>query len=287
MSKIVSEVNSDPDFYDMYDAKGMKHYFKSGGGGFAYEDKLYQQYRTLGLVPRTFVPAGAANDLPDLMMNVAPSMFSDGGSPANYRVKKEIKVEIKLNTAADFGQSGLKCRPDGTWYLDGQDSPEGRQMRKLLETMGVPRIVQRVWGKAGRPRIFDHKGLAKDMPQRDLEYDRNNFKDIMLKSSDAPTVSTLFNYYGTKRTFYIQIGGYGLYYMAQDPAQLSSIGVKKFDGTLKLRIRRKPSGSSREPWKYRFSTALLIDKKPTKSGFDLDAVSDPLYFLDPDFIVVP
>lgn len=284
MPKIVSEVNADPDYYDMYESKGMSHYFKSGGGGFMYEDKLYYQYKQIGLVPSTFVPAGAANDLPDLMMDVAPSLKSSGGGPG--KPKKRIKVEVKLDTAADFGQSGLKCRPGGEWYLDGQDSPEGRQMRALLNAMRVPQIVQRVWGPAGRPRIYEHVGPAKNMSQRDLEYDRENFKDIILKGGDAPSVNTLFSYYGTKQTHYIQIGGYGLYSMAGDPAGLGSIGVKKFDGTLKLRIRRKPSGSRTEPWKYRFSTALLIDKKPSLSGFNLD-VSDEeaLYFLDPGFKV--
>lgn len=282
----VNEVNSDPDYYDMYEAKGMSHYFKSGGGGFMYEDKLYYQFKELGLVPQSFVPAGAANDLPDLMLDVAPSTKRTGGTPA--KPKRRIKLEVKLDTAADFGQSGLKCKPDGTWYLDGQDSPEGRQMRSLLSAMGVPRIVQKVWGPAGRPKIYSHTGPAQNMSQRDLDYDRENFKDIMLKGSDAPSVNTLFSYYGTKTTHYIQIGGYGLYFMSSDPAGLSTIGVKRFDGTLKLRIRRKPSGSRTEPWKYRFSTALLIDTKPSRSDFDLDDYSadELLYYLDPGFKVV-
>jgi hypothetical protein len=59
--------------------------------------------------------------------------------------------------------------------------------------------------------------------------------------------------------------------MSSDPLNLQQIGVKRFDGTLKLRIRRKPGGSRTEPWNYRFSTALLIDRKPTKSGFSLDS----------------
>ena len=219
------------------------------------------------------------------MTYAAPSTKATGGAPA--KAKKTIKLEVKLNTAADFGQSGLKCRPNGTWYLDGQDSPEGRQMRALLTAMGVPRIVQGEWGGAGRPKIFSHPGTAASMPQRDLDYDREHFKDIMLKGSDAPQLQTLFTYYGTKDTNYIQIGQYGLYYMAADPAGLSTLGVKKFDGTLKLRIRRKPTGSRTEPWKYRFSTALLIDKKPTPSDFDLDEVPDPLYYLDPAYKVVP
>jgi len=73
-----------------------------------------------------------------------------------------------------------------------------------------------------------------------------------------------------------------LYYMQSDPANLKKHGVKRFDGTLKLRIRRKAGGSSGEPWNYRFSTALLIDSPPSVSGFSFDQASeDILRALDP------
>jgi hypothetical protein len=277
MPKKVSEPNNDP---DAYDKKGMKHYFKSGGGGFMYEDSIFERCKELGLVPKTFTPAGAANDLPDLLLSVAPG---------NTKKKQDIKIEIKLDDKADFGQSGLKCKPNGQWYLDGQKSPEGEQMRKLLAAMKVPEIVQKEWGTAGVPRKFSAKdGGTRKMNERDINYDHEHFKDIMLTGADAPSLETLFKYYGTKKTYYIQIGGHGLYYMQKDPANLKSIGVKKFDGSLKLRIRRKPGGSRTEKWNYRFSTALLIAKKPSKTGFSLDSnqsEEDLLYFLDPNNIV--
>ena len=110
----------------------------------------------------------------------------------------------------------------------------------------------------------------------------------MLTGADAPSLETLFKYYATKKTYYIQIGGHGLYYMKKDPANLKSIGVTKFDGSLKLRIRRKAGGSRTEKWNYRFSTAFLIAKKPSKTGCSLDSrqsEEDLLYFLDPNNIV--
>lgn len=69
MSKKISEPNLDLDAYDL---KGMKNYFKSGGGGFMYEDSIFERCKKLGLVPKTFTPAGSANDLPDLLLSVAP-----------------------------------------------------------------------------------------------------------------------------------------------------------------------------------------------------------------------
>jgi hypothetical protein len=277
MTKKLSEPNLDKDAYDL---KGIKHYFKSGGGGFMYEDSIFERCKELGLVPKTFTPAGSANNLPDILLSVAPGQSTK---------KQDIKIEIKLNDKADFGQSGLKCKSNGEWFLDGQKSPEAEQMRKLLNAMGVPKIVKKIWGPFGVPRKFSVKdGGTKKMNERDINYDREHFKDIMLTGSDAPKIETLFRYYGTKKTYYIQIGGKGLFFMQNDPANLKSIGVKKFDGTLKLRIRRKAGGSINEKWNYRFSTALLIDKSPSNSGFSLDSSQseeDLLYYLDPNSIV--
>lgn len=274
------EVSGDPDYYDLWESGGSRGYFKSGGGGFLYEDYLYVKCKELGLVPPGFAPAGSANDLPDLKLRVA------GVGKKQYvkGIRPEIaKIEIKLNTEADFGQSGLKWASGRNWYLDGQNSQEGLMMRNLLNRMGVPQKVNAAWGKYGPPRKFSVKNIGKDMLKKDYEYDIQNFKDVILTGSEAPNVTTLFQYYGSKQTHYIQIGGgYGLYYMSSDPLNLKTIGVQKFDGTLKLRIRRKPGGSRTEPWNYRFSTALLIDKKPKKSKFDLEQSGEDLVqFLDP------
>ena len=279
MSKIVTENSGEPDYYDIWESAGGRGYFKSGGGGFLYEDYLYSKCKELKLVPPGFAPAGSANDLPDLKLRVAgvgARTYTKGIQP------KIAKIEIKLNTEADFGQSGLKWAVGRNWYLDGQNSPEGLQMRTLLNRMGVPAKVNASWGQYGPPRKFTAANTGRNMSKRDYEYDIQSFKDVILTGPDAPNVTTLFTYYGTKQTNYIQIGGgKGLYYMGTDPLNLKSIGVKLFDGTLKLRIRRKPGGSSTEPWNYRFSTALLVDRKPSRSNFDLEQSGEDLvYYLD-------
>lgn len=279
MAKIVTDNSGDPDYYDIWESSGARGYFKSGGGGFLYEDYLYSKCKDLGLVPHGFAPAGSANDLPDLKLRVA----GVGQKTYTKGIQPQIaKIEIKLNTEADFGQSGLKWAPGRNWYLDGQNSSEGLQMRTLLNRMGVPAKVNAAWGQYGPPRKFTASKIGRDMNKRDYEYDIQSFKDVILTGADAPNVTTLFSYYGSKQTNYIQIGGgYGLYYMGSDPLNLKTVGVKPFDGTLKLRIRRKPGGSRTEPWNYRFSTALLIDKKPKKSNFDLEqSGEDLLYYLD-------
>ena len=61
-----------------------------------------------------------------------------------------------------------------------------------------------------------------------------------------------------------------MYYMAGNPGNLP---VPKFNGSMKLRIRLK-RGSSTPIYNYRFTTALQVVQKPTKSKFDIDSSMD-------------
>jgi hypothetical protein len=290
MAIIQGEVQGDSDYYDIWDSAGAKGFLKSGGGGFAYEDYMFTRMKSLGLVPPGFAPAGSSNLLPDLKIRVAGPGKSTLDSRGRFNASgfastrtQEGKVEIKLNTSADFGQSGLKWSVGRKWYLDGAGSPEAVEMRNLLNQLRVAEKVNAAWGKYGPPKKFTAAKTGRDMLQADYESDIRLFKDVIMNGADAPQTSILFNYYGSKGTHYIQIGGgYGLYYMNSDPLDLKKVGVKKFDGTLKLRVRRKPGGSSTEPWNYRFSTALLIDNNPTRSGFDLEQSAEDIQIsLDP------
>ena len=77
--------------------------------------------------------------------------------------------------------------------------------------------------------------------------------------------AALWNYYAAKQNYYIQIGGYGMYYMQQNPAQLP---IPQFSSSMRVRIRVKRGGSVL--YNYRFTTALQIVQKPAKSKYDLD-----------------
>ena len=290
MAIIQTEVQEDPDYYDIWDSAGARGYLKSGGGGFVYEDYIFSKMKSLGLTPPGFAPAGSSNLLPDLKIRVASpgkSVYTSRGqfntSAFSNTITQIGKVEIKLNASADFGQSGLKWSPGKNWYLDGAGTIEAIAMRNLLTRLQVAQKVNAQWGKYGPPRKFSAAKTGRDMSPADYQYDIQYFKDVIMSGSNAPQTSTLFTYYGSKGTHYIQIGGgLGLYYMSSDPLNLKKIGVKKFNGTLKLRIRRKPGGSGSEPWNYRFSTALLVDRKPSQSGFDLEQSSEDIMLaLDP------
>ena len=58
--------------------------------------------------------------------------------------------------------------------------------------------------------------------------------------------------------------------MASNPANLP---VPRFNGAMKLRIRLKRGGST-PIYNYRFTTALQVTQKPSKSKFDIDTSMD-------------
>jgi hypothetical protein len=149
------------------------------------------------------------------------------------------------------------------WILGGADTASAKQMREFLTAVKVPETVNQVWGPKGPPRKFTVP--FSQYKQEDVDHDYKNFTDQFVDiPSDAVSI-----YYNTKDTYYIQIGGYGLYYMGKDPANLE---VPKFTLGLKLRIRLKRGGSS-PIYNYRFSTAIqAVNGTLSKSKYDLDTI---------------
>ena len=248
-----SEDNTqDKDYYDLPSNVNNK--------GFVYEEYIFELLKDQNLVPAGFTPAGADNSAPDCK-------FLWNGQSYN--------LEIKLDEKADYGQSGLKYNISAKkWFLDGKNTIQDRTMRENLKQLGVENFVNSrdAWGGSGIPRLFEKKAKNEKITWGDKEYDYKTFPDKYIPIDN----NTLSSFYNSKKIYYIHIGGYGTYYMGQDPAGMSRFtDIRKFNGTLKLRIRKK--GSSSTP-NYRFSTALLIDKKPTKSNFDITQ-SDSLDFL--------
>lgn len=222
--------------------------------GFLYESKINKDLKKHKLQSPSFVPAGADSNAPDAMLTL--------------RGPKDYKVEVKLDMAVDFGQGSLDYDVEtGKWSLGGADTDSAKQMREFLEAVKVPAIVNKAWGPKGAPRKFTVP-LSK-FKQKDVDYDYEHFTDtFVVIPSDAVS-----NYYNSKKTYYIQIGGgkHGLYYMGSDPAK---IGCAKFSPTLRLRIRLKRGGSM-PIYNYRFSTAIqAVTGTLAKSNMSLDDVDD-------------
>ena len=220
----------------------------AGQRGFLYERSIFNKLKGKGITPRGSKPAGSNPNLPD-------AVFIYQGQPYN--------LEVKLDLRTDFGQGTLNYT-DGIWTLGGASTPEAEEMRRLLSSLGTAEFANEEWGKKGAP----NKGTIQtsDFTQEMVREDYRRFTDKFL----SVPLSSLYNYYAAKNTYYIQIGGYGMYYMAANPGNLP---VPKFNGALRLRIRLKRGGST-PIYNYRFTTALQVVQKPSMSKFDIDKSMD-------------
>ena len=133
-------------------------------------------------------------------------------------------------------------------------------MRRLLRSVGTEQFVNQRWGVHGAP----NKGtvIPEQFTQAMVNEDYRKFKDNYLT---IPS-STLHSYYASKGTYYIQIGGYGLYYMGLNPAGLN---IPQFKPSLRVRIRTK-RGNTLPIYNYRFTTALQVTQRPPRSPVDID-----------------
>tara|TARA_B100001093_G_scaffold498435_1_gene546525 strand:- start:137 stop:1030 length:894 start_codon:yes stop_codon:yes gene_type:complete len=249
----------DPDYEDWANGKMGKKI----NSGFNYESKLFAQYKDVGLVPPGFTPAGADSTAADL--ELWTGKYLAGSDPSTGQ---KIKIEVKLDTSADYGQASL-THDGSSWSLSGKNTTEALEMRKLLNQMNVVNEINRVW--KAKPNLFKYKN-SKQVPPAEKSYDLETFKSSFITGTGF--ARAFASYYSSKGVHYIQIGGYGLYSLMQDPNNLHNLGVTSFlnsGATMKLRIRTKGSTSKGT---YRFSTALLIDLAPRVSKFDLDNEDD-------------
>ena len=218
----------------------------AGEAGFIYETKIHKALKAEDLVPAGFTPAGSDANAPD-------AMFLYGG--------KDNKLEIKLDLKADYGQGSLSYDfKTKKWGLGGAKTASAQEMRDLLNAVGILKFVKQKWGDKGAPNKgqIPSKSFTDDMVKSDYA----RFKDAFLPINTR----ALWDYYATKKTYYIQVVGYGLYYMKENPANLP---VPQFNPKLRIRIRVK-RGGSRPIDNYRFTTALQVVTKPKKSPYDLD-----------------
>ena len=197
-----------------------------------YQSVINNKLKLNKLSPNNFVNSSYNFNNPDAMF------IYDGN---------QYRLELKSGLGNEYCNGTLVYR-DGDWVVDKADDNE---MKELLKSIGVENFADKKWGE---PR----KGTKNPLTKEDKEYDIKTFKEQNLQIRS----SSLHSYYASKGTDYIQVHGYGMYYMSQNPAGLS---VPQFNPNLKLKISLKKSGSD-----YQFVTSLQLIGRPVHSKFDMD-----------------
>lgn len=216
----------------------------AGQQGFLYEERIHNKLKAEGLVPSGFKPAKSNPNIPD-----AKFIFKNSSN----------NLEVKLDLRSDYGQGTLNYE-NGVWRLGGSKTPQAEVLRDLMRNVGIEAFANSEWGPKGAP--FKVTATTEQFTPEMVASDYSRFSD---RFKVIPS-SVLHNYYATKGTYYIQVGGYGLYYMASNPL---GFPIPQFNPGLRIRLRTKRGGSVPIN-NYRFTTALQVTTKPGRSNYDFD-----------------
>ena len=165
---------------------------------------------------------------------------------------QQCNLEVKLDLEADYGQKMLRWN-DGIWSWCVDDA-----VTSFYTSVGVLDIVN------AKNFIPNRYSIPRDeITMQHKKQDQKAFEDKV-----EIDINSLYDFYGGKDCYYIQIGRYGFYHLKQD---LLSLGTPQFDCKMKLRLRAKTIHSS-PVYKYGFYAVLKVDKreKTKKSCYDIE-----------------
>jgi len=179
--------------------------------GFEYEKNVATVLKKLGLVHKSFSPAGAGSDQPDLEI---------------FYQKKKAGVELKI-TAASAGSLVLKYDTKNKRNPWGFTPPKSHEKEKIFITQVAERAklfeeIKKQWKEIPYKRPKDplwEATAAKLNPRERYARDFKTFKE--LKGAIPPT--EVEKYYNQKDTHYVNIGTNGFYLLGnKDPLKLNA-----------------------------------------------------------------
>jgi hypothetical protein len=198
----------------------------------------------------------------------------------------ESGIEIKLNSSAAFGSGTLKfdySKKTNPWYLlesdNDQDSGEFTPKQIIKDVAIKYNLTEKVnknWYINNRnyiPLYLEESNRTPikkitSIPKRERgKRDFEVLSEFKIKCSKID----IEDYYNSKGSHYIQIGGKGLYWLGKkDPLNISKIITRFNPIETFIRVRVQPKGSGA----YNFSYGLYM-KNISKSSFDLEKDTNP------------
>lgn len=179
--------------------------------GFQYEKNAAKFLQPLGIVPKSFNPAGASHDKPDLIL---------------LRNNVEAGCELKI-TDASAGSLVLKWNPTNKrspWGFNdiSKDDSEKLFIRDLAIKTGVLDQLNSKWKKV--PAKFSD--LAKSLTKEQMyRHDLATFRDIKTDIS----AKEIEKYYTEKNTHYINIGTHGFYLLGRNDKLKLNENISNFE----------------------------------------------------------
>jgi hypothetical protein len=217
--------------------------------GFVYEQNVAKYLKPMGLVPKSFIPAGAGHDQPDLMLE--------------YR-KKKAGCELKI-TDASAGSLVLKYNPKkGEWSFGtiADDEKEKLFIKELAEFVGLFKEIKKRWSNVPwkvDKQYQDAKWLAtagKKQPREQYERDHKLFPEL---KGEIPAIK-IEQYYNRKDTYYVNIGTHGFYLFGSNNP-LGLVDVPRFSASASAGWRARVQSKGGGAYQFTFEMSFRVRQK--------------------------
>lgn len=218
--------------------------------GFQYEINAANILKPMGLVPKTFRPAGAGSDQPDLMLE-------------HKKVKAGCELKI---TAASAGSLVLKYdikdkRSPWKFGEISEDDAEKIFIKNLADEIDLFSIIQKEWKEIPFKRDKDDlwKATAGKLSKKEqYERDRDTFQDIR---GEIPA-ARIEQYYNKKDTYYVNVGTHGFYLMGKkNPLKLKDVPTFASAAKATYRARVQYKGSDNYQFTFEMQFSIPSSKK--------------------------
>lgn len=209
---------------------------KSGEGGAAYEQTVFNAIKSAGASGNMKHTAGFDANLPDADIKINGVVYN---------------VEVKMNGNAQMGGGsiGMKNRE---FFAAGHDK---EAMEPIVESMNSSQDADQLFDAIEMLTSYLNKNTKKVGKPVDgfpmSGFSTEAWSEAVKKGLLVPvnrklesSIDFIANHYAKKGTSYIQIGGLGLFYLDSNPANLP---VPKLSGSVTLEVRAARAGSGGKP----------------------------------------
>jgi hypothetical protein len=226
--------------------------------GFQYEINAANVLKPMGLVPKSFTPAGAGHNQPDLVLQ--------------YN-KQTAGCELKI-TAASAGSLVLKydsSSKNNPWKFGTIKSTDTEKLfiQDLADEINLFDIIKKEWKEIPFKRDKDDLWEAtagKLTKKQQYERDLKAFHDI---KGEIPATK-IEQYYNKKKTYYINVGTHGFYLLGtKNPLKLKD--VPSFGSSAKATYRARVQYKGSDNYQFTFEMQFSIPASK-KSKFNIAPV---------------
>jgi len=188
--------------------------------GFAYEDKVIDALMKAKSGGNIKKGAGASSGGTDADMNIFGKIFN---------------VEIKLNSGAQMGGGSVEYSKSGEAYLTLtlEEDTEALLLSAVQEKRNLLNKLLNFLSQQD-PSNINGRAIKFPMSCTKNAWERAQQSKLLVNTVVPYTADFIAGHYAKKGIYYIQIGGAGLFYMKDNPANLP---IPRLQGNINILIR--------------------------------------------------